>query len=176
MTSTVEDTANRDMTGGGRGARLLASEPELEVSLEAAAVLVSLAMRDTQHPVTDLGNALTRISQRLHARGHSGDSKRLCELIAGDLAACIQSLQFHDRLMQQLGAVRSFLAGPVDQAAFDTDGFGALRWEELLRVLRERLSDDSQHELFRSLMRNEAFGRDPRTDAATAAEGSVELF
>jgi hypothetical protein len=30
---------------------------ELEVSMEAAAVLLSLAMRDTEHPVADLGGA-----------------------------------------------------------------------------------------------------------------------
>jgi hypothetical protein len=159
-------------TGSARIPRLLANEPDLEVSLEAAAVLLSLAMRDTTEPVNDLGKALAQMSERVH-RLQGGD-QRLRDALAADLACCIQSLQFHDRLMQQLVAVRSFLAGLVDKESFEADGFGARRWEELLRVLRERLGRDSQHQLFRSLMRNESHGDDPRTEAAE--EGSVELF
>ena len=39
----------------------LGKVPDLDVSVQAAAVLLSLAMRDTENPVSDLGQALSRM-------------------------------------------------------------------------------------------------------------------
>jgi hypothetical protein len=135
----------------------------MEVSMEAAAVLLSLAMRDTEHPVADLCGALRRLS---HAAQPA---------LAQDVAKCIQSLQFHDRLIQQLAAVRGLLASVVTEGPLDVTGFGAHRWEEMLKMLRERLSEDSQHHLFNLLLRTGIVDGDGQCNLQEA-EGSVELF
>src|SRR4051812_25148108 len=135
----------------------------MEVSMEAAAVLLSLAMRDTENPVADLCGALRRIS---HAANPT---------LTADIAVCIQSLQFHDRLIQQLAAVRGLLASVVTDEPLNVTGFGAHRWEEMLKMLRERLSEDSQHHLFNLLLRTGVVAVDGHCHAQEA-EGSVELF
>jgi hypothetical protein len=152
---------------------------DLETSVEAAAVLLSLAMRDTEQPVADLGGALTRLSRHLQNGSAQGatvtQEQGLREALQGDLAVCIQSLQFHDRLIQQLAAVRSFLASLANHHSLtDVGGFGAQRWEELLRLVRTRLTSDSHHQLFELLMRTGELESDGRAD--TASEGSIELF
>jgi hypothetical protein len=93
----------------------------MEVSMEAAAVLLSLAMRDTETPVSQLCDALKRIA---HAAPVTNGAN-----LANDVAVCIQSLQFHDRLIQQLAAVRGLLASVVNAGPLDVSGFGAHRWE-----------------------------------------------
>ena len=162
----------------------LGKAPDLDVSVQAAAVLLSLAMRDTESPVADLGQALSRMvttvsSLRALARdsqqnGHTSERQTQLE---GELAVCIQSLQFHDRLIQQLAAVRNLLTSLGSHGTLDVAGFGAQRWEELLRMLKDRLSADAHHQLFDLLMRtgvvdNELLGE---TDVLPA-EGTVELF
>jgi hypothetical protein len=139
----------------------------MEVSMEAAAVLLSLAMRDTEHPVSDLCGALRRISHAAPLSGHPA--------LAQDVAVCIQSLQFHDRLIQQLAAVRGLLASVVAEAPLDVTGFGAHRWEEMLKMLRERLSEDSQHHLFTLLLRTGVVDVEGQCNLQEE-EGSVELF
>jgi hypothetical protein len=152
---------------------------DLETSVEAAAVLLSLAMRDTEQPVADLGGALTRLSRHVQNGGTRDGATRsgpgLREALQGDLVVCIQSLQFHDRLIQQLAAVRSFLASLANHHSLtDVGGFGAQRWEELLRLVRTRLTSDSHHQLFELLMRTGEIESDGGADAA--GEGSIELF
>lgn len=139
----------------------------MEVSMEAAAVLLSLAMHDTESPVSELCGALRRIAQTAPP-AQSG-------AMAKDVAVCIESLQFHDRLIQQLAAVRGLLASVVSERPLEVTGFGAHRWEEMLHMLRERLSEDSQHHLFNLLLRTgvvDVAGQANLQDA----EGSVELF
>jgi hypothetical protein len=154
---------------------------DLDVSVQAAAVLLTLAMRDTEGPVTDLGQALSRIGstltgvrQHMAQKPFNGNTDQTRHQLENELAICIQSLQFHDRLIQQLAAVRNLLTGQSSHGPLCVAGFGAQRWEELLAVLRERLSADQHHQLFDLLMRtgqvNGALGVD------TPAEGSVELF
>ena len=140
---------------------------EMEVSMEAAAVLLSLAMHDTESPVSDLCGALRRIAHS--APLTNGTS------VEQDVAVCIQSLQFHDRLIQQLAAVRGLLASVVSERPMDLTGFGAHRWEEMLRMLRERLSEDSQHHLFNLLLRTGVVDVAGQRNLQ-AEEGSVELF
>jgi hypothetical protein len=135
----------------------------MEVSMEAAAVLLSLAMRDTERPVADLCEALSRIA------------RTASPALARDVAVCIESLQFHDRLIQQLAAVRGLLASVVSDRPLDLSGFGAHRWEEMLKMLRERLSEDSQHHLFNLLLRTGIVDVAGHCNMQEA-EGSVELF
>jgi hypothetical protein len=156
---------------------------DVDVSVEAAAVLLSLAMRDTEQPASDLGVALARLSARVRSPVEGSDVATLRrELdalrsgLSGDISVCIESLQFHDRLVQQLAAVRSFLASLGKHQPWQGDGgLGAQRWEELLRLVRGRLTSDSRHQIFDLLLRTGAL------DAEVAGElvadgGSVELF
>ena len=160
----------------------LGKAPDLDVSVQAAAVLLSLAMRDTESPVTDLGQALSRMVTTVTAlrapangapvNGHAEERQMQLE---GELFLCIQSLQFHDRLIQQLAAVRNLLTSLTAHGNLDVAGFGAQRWEELLGMLRERLSADSHNQLFDLLMRTGAVDNDLLGEALPG-EGSVELF
>ena len=143
--------------------------------MEAAAVLLSLAMRDTEHPVADLCSALTRIGSSLTQLRAASAAGELPQKIENDVAVCIQSLQFHDRLIQQLAAVRGLLASVAGESPDQLSGFGAHRWEEMLGSLRERLDADSQHHLFNVLMRTGIVDVQGQPNLQ-AAEGSVELF
>jgi hypothetical protein len=155
---------------------------DLDVSVQAAAVLLSLAMRDTESPVTDLGRALSRmvstltdVRQHMEKKPFNGQTDQTRSKLESELSICIQSLQFHDRLIQQLAAVRNLLTGMSSHGPLFVAGFGAQRWEELLALLRDRLSADQHHQLFDLLMRtgqvDSEFGAE-----MTPAEGSVELF
>jgi len=156
--------------------------PDLEVSVQAAAVLLSLAMRDTEIPVQDLGQSLSRmvstvtsLRDRVAERRANGDVKMEPMQLEGELSVCIQSLQFHDRLIQQLAAVRNLLTSLGPHGQLDVSGFGAKRWEELLRMIRERLSADQHHQLFDLLMRTGEVDGTLKGEILPA-EGSVELF
>ena len=157
---------------------------DIEVSVEAAAVLLSLAMRDTEQPVGNLGRALSRLSARLHrqeaaapgaTREVTTSKEGLHAELGDDVAVCIQSLQFHDRLIQQLAAVRSFLASLADHRDLKVSGFGAQRWEDLLRLVRTRLTADSHNQLFELLLRTGEIDDAARAELKDS-EGSVELF
>jgi hypothetical protein len=162
----------------------LGSPGELDVSVQAAAVLLSLAMRDTESPVSDLGQALSRMvhtvtALRSHATSQAkvvnGGSDEQRKELENELFICIQSLQFHDRLIQQLAAVRNLLTSLASIGTLELSGFGAKRWEELLGMLRERLSADEHHQLFDLLMRTGALDSELQDEVAPS-EGSVELF
>ena len=155
---------------------------ELDVSVQAAAVLLTLAMRDTEHPVTDLGQSLSRmvstlttVRQHIEKKPFNGDTDGTRMKLESELSICIQSLQFHDRLIQQLAAVRNLLTGLSSHGPLCVAGFGAQRWEELLNMLRDRLSADQHHQLFDLLMRTGELGNEFGADTAHE-EGSVELF
>jgi hypothetical protein len=156
---------------------------QLDVSVQAAAVLLTLAMRDTESPVTDLGAALARMVTTLTAvREHvekkpfNGDTDGTRVKLESELSICIQSLQFHDRLIQQLAAVRNLLTGLSSHGPLFVAGFGAQRWDELLNLLRNRLSADQHHQLFDLLMRTGVVDNELGADITKPAEGSVELF
>ena len=155
---------------------------ELDVSVQAAAVLLSLAMRDTESPVTDLGQALSRmvstlttVREHMEKKPFNGETDKTRNQLESELSICIQSLQFHDRLIQQLAAVRNLLTGLSSHGPLCVAGFGAQRWEELLNMLRDRLSADQHHQLFDLLMRTGQVDGELGADMAPA-EGSVELF
>lgn len=103
--------------------RNIQSEPL--AAAEAAAALLDLAMEESQAPVDQLGDALARISRalagcmrlserqlaELGAAQASGAGYTCRDQLRREIAVCIENLQFHDRLMQQLTHVRECLAG-----------------------------------------------------------------
>jgi hypothetical protein len=87
---------------------------------DQAAELLGTAMRDSEAPVMEMAGALTRLNSalvRAQAEASCG-----CPGLKQDLAICIQGLQFHDRLMQQLAAVRR-LMGTAPMAGELASGF-----------------------------------------------------
>jgi hypothetical protein len=77
---------------------------------DRAAELLGTAMRDTEAPVMEMAGALARINDALvRATAAANDDTCGCAHLKQDIAICIQSLQFHDRLIQQLTAVRRLM-------------------------------------------------------------------
>ncbi|HEU4623188.1 MAG TPA: hypothetical protein VFS52_00375 [Steroidobacteraceae bacterium] len=88
-----------------------------------AAELLGTAMRDTEAPVMQMAGALTRISHALGRAAAASDANPCgCAHLKRDIAICIESLQFHDRLIQQLTAVRR-LMGSNPSDAEQASGF-----------------------------------------------------
>lgn len=126
-----------------------------------AAALIELAIHESLAPVNGLGRALARLSAML--------PQASAEMRA-ELDTCIETLQFHDRMVQQLSQVRDLLAGAnaARSAAADPPGWPALR-----ERLRAHFTSESHRMLFNLLLPGES-------EAAPihlhADEGSVELF
>lgn len=79
-------------------------------------------MQESEGPIGELSRALGRMAQTLNDIGAplfgadddtraTVDSKAIRAAFAKDIAICIQSLQFHDRLTQQLTQARDALTG-----------------------------------------------------------------
>lgn len=76
-------------------------------------------MQQSDSPISELGSALARMAQTLSDIGTPlfGNTTAQAELqvfrdaFAREISVCIQSLQFHDRLMQQLTQARDLLTG-----------------------------------------------------------------
>jgi hypothetical protein len=122
---------------------------ERAAALEAAARLLALAMRDSHAPVGTLASALDRMAaalaqcaraleqQRALADEQSdrepapalGEFAATLRALERDIALCIESLQFHDRLMQRLERVSGCLTGgerAIDSRASESpSGSGA---------------------------------------------------
>jgi len=90
-----------------------------------ASALLELAMGESATPVDDLGEALARMSRVLLSgcrklvdveSGSALDEvtrvqlQQLRALLLSDVSVCIESLQFHDRMLQQLAHARKCLA------------------------------------------------------------------
>lgn len=110
-----------------------AADDETAAILEGAAELLALAMSESHGPIEVLGGAFARMAGAI-ARGSSAiehlraaererpgaASRPLAELEAcrivleREVAVCIESLQFHDRLMQRLARVGDCLASLTD--------------------------------------------------------------
>ena len=133
---------------------------ELARAATTAAALLDLAIHESLAPVETLGRALSYIAAA------SGPAAGLCT----ELAVCIESLQFHDRMVQQLTQVRDLLAGAAAAHPLAADPFG---WPVLRERLRAHFTSESHRLLFNLLMPGEAAGVPVRLHAE---EGSVELF
>jgi hypothetical protein len=85
------------------------NERQISSDSDRAAQLLGTAMRETETPVMNMAGALARISGAL-VRARAMDANACgCPELKDDIAICIQSLQFHDRLIQQLTAVRRLM-------------------------------------------------------------------
>jgi hypothetical protein len=93
--------------------------------VERATALLIHSMQQSDSPIAELGGALARMARTLTDIGtplFGVDAQATPQLqmfrdaFARDIAVCIQSLQFHDRLMQQLTQARELLAGSAPHA------------------------------------------------------------
>lgn len=114
---------------------------ERGAAIEAAADLLALAMHESHGPVEVLGGALERMAaalahytlvierERAIGQQRSGaqtevplaDLERCRETLEREITVCIESLQFHDRLMQRLTRVAHHLAGLTDESRGGTE-------------------------------------------------------
>jgi hypothetical protein len=136
-----------------------AGATQLTQAVVTAAALIELAIQDSLAPIETLGRAIARIAAAAPAPA-----------LAPELAACVESLQFHDRMTQQLTQVRDLLAGAAGEAAPPDE---PRDWPALRERLREHFTTDSHRMLFNLLM-----PADDRHEHARlhAGEGGVELF
>lgn len=134
---------------------------ELVRSAQTAAALIELAISESQPSVATLAESLTRIS----AAATAGERPH-----AADVAACIESLQFHDRMIQELTHVRDLLA---HVAAGEPARGDPRSWPALREALRSRFTSESHRLLFNLLMPDETAHEHIQL---RADEGSVELF
>lgn len=67
-------------------------------------------MQETDAPIADISDALTRMAAAL--RDPTADLRAVC---AQNIAVCIENLQSYDRLMQQLVQARDLLVGSRPQ-------------------------------------------------------------
>jgi hypothetical protein len=89
--------------------------------MERAALLLVHGLQQSDIPISRLSAALARMAQTLTDIGiplfgqadasAAADLPVLRDVFARELAVCIESLQFHDRLMQQLTQARDLLTG-----------------------------------------------------------------
>jgi hypothetical protein len=150
---------------GSRGLSPVNSAYDLACAAATAATLVELALSESQRPVAALGEALSRVSAAVSAGSPPA---------ARDLDACVECLQFHDRLVQQLSQVRDLLAAVAAAGSADTAPGGRQSWPVLMENLRARFTSESHRILFNLLM-PDADGRS-HVPSLHASEGSVELF
>ena len=102
-----------------RSAGPVHSECDLACAAATGAALIELALSESQRPVTALGEALSRVSAAVSAGGPPS---------SGDLDACVECLQFHDRMTQQLSQVRDLLAAVAAAGSADQAPGGRQTW------------------------------------------------
>jgi hypothetical protein len=159
--------------------RALSARAEPTTPVEAAAALIQLSLHESNGPVEDLSGALARMAQLVQSQPGAGSLDAQRTQLARDVAICIESLQFHDRLAQQLTQIRNLLATlaasdvPTDIAGRTLEG-DPHNWLVLLENLRARFTSDSHRILFNLLLPGS--GGRSSVPALHANEGSVELF
>jgi hypothetical protein len=149
---------------GSRAGSFVNSAYDLACAAATAASLIELALSESQRPVGELGEALSRVSAAVSAGTPPA---------AADLDACVECLQFHDRLVQQLSQVRDLLAA-VAAGSGETAPGSRQSWPVLMENLRARFTSESHRILFNLLM-PDADGHS-HVPSLHASEGSVELF
>jgi hypothetical protein len=138
---------------------------DLVCTAATAAALVELALSESQRPVTELGEALARVAAATRAGAAAS---------ARDLETCIECLQFHDRMVQQLSQVRDLLSAVAAAGSADKAPGGRQSWPVLMENLRARFTSQSHRILFNLLM-PDAEGHS-HAPSLHASEGSMELF
>jgi hypothetical protein len=166
-------------TGVTTKLRALHTRAEPATPVEAAAALIELCLHESNGPVEELSGALARMAQLVQDRPGDHDIQAHRAQLAREVAVCIENLQFHDRLTQQLTQVRNLLATlafsdvPTDMAGRPLAG-DPHNWQVLLENLRARFTSDSHRILFNLLL--PGTGGRTTVPALHANEGSVELF
>jgi hypothetical protein len=147
-----------------------AAAEERVAALDAAIALLALAMHESHAPVDVLGGALERMARTLAQAGRTLER----DALERDLALCIEGLQFHDRMIQQLTQVRECLSElSGTQAAHG----GTRSWSEVRSRLAARLASDSQRALLDLLLPvAAAHATVGELRRVNRSEGSVELF
>jgi predicted trehalose synthase len=151
-----------------RGSRAVGpanSAYDLACAAATAAALIELALSESQRPVGALGEALSRVSAALSAGTPPAPA---------DLGVCVECLQFHDRMVQQLSQVRDLLAAVAAGGSGDSAPGSRQSWPVLMENLRARFTSESHRILFNLLM-PDADGHS-HVPSLHASEGSVELF
>lgn len=118
----------------------MSHDTEADPAVVEAAALLDLAMNESQSPMGELGDALARMSRVLsgtctliEGKGNElldakmrSQIEQCRDLFVKEVAVCIESLQFHDRLIQQLTHAKNCLAAqggdptlPAAQRAVD---------------------------------------------------------
>lgn len=152
--------------------------------VEAGAALIELAVHESKAPVDALSGALERMTKILSGVDAAPVPR---EQLAREVAICIESLQFHDRLSQQLLQVRNILASLVAHGLLPDEsgqtlsahphdravGTDPQSWP-VLESLRARFTTESHRILFNLLI--PASGSRISAPALHANEGSIELF
>jgi predicted trehalose synthase len=150
---------------GSRAGGPANSAYDLACAAATAAALIELALSESQRPVGALGEALSRVSAALSAGTPPA---------AADLGVCVECLQFHDRMVQQLSQVRDLLAAVAAGGSGDSAPGSRQSWPVLMENLRARFTSESHRILFNLLM-PDADGHS-HVPSLHASEGSVELF
>ena len=102
----------------------MSKEHERVKAASEAVALLELAMSESHSPVGELGDALARMSRALSeccelvddTHGAKLDDvtrahlQRCREMFERNVSVCIENLQFHDRMIQQLAHARKCLA------------------------------------------------------------------
>jgi hypothetical protein len=155
-------------------------------ALEAAAALLDLAMHESHGPIEVLGGAVKRMTEALagYVRlleqqrvGASFDDLAACrDAFEREIAVCVETLQFHDRLMQQLAQVRNCLAMLGGKAGDPSAQADEQSWVDLRTALWGRLTSDSQRALFDLLLPAAGARSGGDLRRINANEGSIELF
>jgi hypothetical protein len=90
-------------------------------ALERASLVLAHTLEESDGPIGELSGALARMAQTLSDTGaplfapaderSTAAARVFRDAFARDIAICIESLQFHDRLTQQLTLARDILTG-----------------------------------------------------------------
>jgi predicted trehalose synthase len=150
---------------GSRSAGPVNSACDLACAAATAAALIELALCESLRPVEELGEALSRINAA--AAGGAPPATL-------DMQVCVERLQFHDRMTQQLSQVRDLLAAVAAGGSEATAPGARQSWPVLMENLRARFTSESHRILFNLLM-PDADGHS-HAPSLHASEGSVELF
>jgi hypothetical protein len=78
--------------------------------VERATELLAHSMQETDAPIADISDALTRMAAALN-----DPNADLRAVLARSIAVCIENIQSYDRLMQQLVQARDLLMGSRTQ-------------------------------------------------------------
>jgi hypothetical protein len=92
-----------------------------DAAIDRATVMLVRGMLKTEAPIANLSSALARMARTLSENGtplfgepvarRAADVQVFRDDFARDIAVCIESLQFHDRCMQELTEARDILTG-----------------------------------------------------------------